>query len=105
MENGNCGYVLKPGFTLYEVCISLLLYKQYNNLFQGEVQSPSCKLQVHVISGHQIPKPDNALHGEIIDPLVEVHINGIPKDTKHFETRNIDNNGFNPVWNEVLWCC
>lgn len=40
---------------------------------------------------------------DIVDPYVEVSIKGTPKDTainKSQKTKVIDNNGFNPIWNE-----
>ena len=86
MENGNCGYVLKPEYMLNDKA----------------VRSPGVKLTVRIISGQQLPKPGGAEVGEVVDPFVAIHINGVPIDTAHYQTKTSIDNGFNPVWNEVL---
>ncbi|VDN33218.1 unnamed protein product [Gongylonema pulchrum] len=48
-----------------------------------------------------MPKPSSQ-GGEIIDPYVTAEIFGIPADCIKHRTRVIDDNGFNPVWNEVF---
>ncbi|KAJ4918285.1 hypothetical protein JOQ06_000176 [Pogonophryne albipinna] len=59
------------------------------------------RLSIQVISGQQIPKV-NQKEGSIVDPLVRVEIYGVPQDQAKEETSHINNNGFNPVWNETL---
>lgn len=54
-----------------------------------------------VISGQQLPKV-NQKEGSIVDPLVRVEVYGVPQDQVKEETSHINNNGFNPVWNETL---
>lgn len=55
-----------------------------------------------VVSGRQLPKPGGAQQGEIIDPYVVVSVNGVPADCKKAKsTKVIQDNGFNPVWNEA----
>ncbi|PKU32274.1 1-phosphatidylinositol -bisphosphate phosphodiesterase eta-1 [Limosa lapponica baueri] len=39
---------------------------------------------------------------QIIDPFVEVEIIGLPVDCCKDQTRVVDDNGFNPVWEETL---
>ncbi|XP_044525463.1 1-phosphatidylinositol 4,5-bisphosphate phosphodiesterase eta-1 [Gracilinanus agilis] len=46
------------------------------------------------------PVSDNGM--EIIDPFVEVEIIGLPVDCCKEQTRVVDDNGFNPVWEETL---
>ncbi|KAG7263448.1 hypothetical protein CRUP_005315, partial [Coryphaenoides rupestris] len=55
----------------------------------------------YVISGQQLPKVKQK-DGSIVDPLVRVEVYGVPRDTAKEETSHIQNNGFNPVWNETL---
>ncbi|KFO69702.1 1-phosphatidylinositol 4,5-bisphosphate phosphodiesterase delta-4, partial [Cuculus canorus] len=91
-QNGRCGYVLKPPFLRDE---------------EAE-QPPSCSpahrvcLFPQVISGQQLPKVANSKEGAVIDPLVRVEIHGVPIDQARQETKYIENNGFNPRWDETL---
>ncbi|XP_033474146.1 1-phosphatidylinositol 4,5-bisphosphate phosphodiesterase delta-4 isoform X1 [Epinephelus lanceolatus] len=68
-------------------------------VFVSIVQIYLCVYQV--ISGQQLPKV-NQKEGSIVDPLVRVEIYGVPQDHAKEETSHINNNGFNPVWNETL---
>ncbi|XP_030072890.1 1-phosphatidylinositol 4,5-bisphosphate phosphodiesterase eta-1 [Microcaecilia unicolor] len=95
--NGNCGYVLKP----QQMCKGML------NPFSNDPlpASPKKQLILKVISGQQLPKPPDSMlgdRGEIIDPFVEVEIIGLPVDCCKAQTRVVDDNGFNPVWEETL---
>ncbi|XP_077146820.1 1-phosphatidylinositol 4,5-bisphosphate phosphodiesterase eta-1 isoform X2 [Ranitomeya variabilis] len=95
--NGNCGYVLKP----QQMC------KGVFNPFSGDPlpASPKKQLILKVISGQQLPKPPDSMlgdRGEIIDPFVEVEIIGLSADCCKEQTRVVDDNGFNPVWEETL---
>ncbi|XP_038149403.1 1-phosphatidylinositol 4,5-bisphosphate phosphodiesterase eta-1-like isoform X5 [Cyprinodon tularosa] len=66
---------------------------------------PKKQLVLKIISGQQLPKPPDSMlgdRGEIIDPLVEVEIIGLPIDCCKEQTRVVDDNGFNPVWEETL---
>ena len=60
------------------------------------------RLILNVISASHLPKPGGAQKGEIIDPFVVVHLTG-PSIADSFEvrTRTVNDNGFNPVWNQV----
>ncbi|KAG9494181.1 hypothetical protein GDO78_001824 [Eleutherodactylus coqui] len=77
------------------------------NPFSGDPlpASPKKQLILKVISGQQLPKPPDSMlgdRGEIIDPYVEVEIIGLPVDCCKEQTRVVDDNGFNPVWEETL---
>ncbi|KAG2459013.1 PLCD4 phosphodiesterase, partial [Polypterus senegalus] len=94
-QNGRCGYVLKPAFM-----------RSMDSKFDpenpaGREDYRPLTLSVQVISGQQLPKVNNK-EGSIIDPLVRVEIHGVPMDQARQETKYIDNNGFNPSWNETL---
>uniref|UniRef100_A0AAY4C1D0 Phosphoinositide phospholipase C n=1 Tax=Denticeps clupeoides TaxID=299321 RepID=A0AAY4C1D0_9TELE len=94
-QNGSCGYILKPDF----------LRKPESNFDPERPQDfegyhPQ-RLLIRVISGQQLPKLSKK-EGSIVDPLVKVEIYGVPQDQAKQETRHIDNNGFNPIWNETL---
>ncbi|PIO32846.1 hypothetical protein AB205_0199940, partial [Aquarana catesbeiana] len=95
--NGNCGYVLKP----QQMCKGVI------NPFSGDPlpASPKKQLILKIISGQQLPKPPDSMlgdRGEIIDPYVEVEMIGLPVDCCKEQTRVVDDNGFNPVWEETL---
>ncbi|XP_077050729.1 1-phosphatidylinositol 4,5-bisphosphate phosphodiesterase eta-1 isoform X1 [Siphateles boraxobius] len=97
MENGGSGYVLKPG---------LMCKGAFNPLNDDPLPAnPKKQLVIKIISGQQLPKPPDSMlgdRGEIIDPFVEVEIIGLPVDCCKEQTRVVDDNGFNPVWEETL---
>ncbi|XP_030600308.1 1-phosphatidylinositol 4,5-bisphosphate phosphodiesterase eta-1 isoform X1 [Archocentrus centrarchus] len=97
MVNGGIGYVLKPP----PMC------KGTFNPFSDDPLPayPKKQLTLKIISGQQLPKPPDSMlgdRGEIIDPFVEVEIIGLPVDCCKEQTRVVDDNGFNPVWEETL---
>ncbi|XP_067275199.1 1-phosphatidylinositol 4,5-bisphosphate phosphodiesterase eta-1 isoform X2 [Pseudorasbora parva] len=97
MVNGGSGYVLKPG---------LMCKGAFNPLNPDPLPAnPKKQLVIKIISGQQLPKPPDSMlgdRGEIIDPFVEVEIIGLPVDCCKEQTRVVDDNGFNPVWEETL---
>ncbi|XP_066541402.1 1-phosphatidylinositol 4,5-bisphosphate phosphodiesterase eta-1 [Hoplias malabaricus] len=97
MVNGRIGYVLKPP----PMC------KGSFNPYSDDPlpANPKKQLVLKIISGQQLPKPPDSMlgdRGEIIDPFVEVEIIGLPVDCCKEQTRVVDDNGFNPVWEETL---
>ncbi|XP_048374857.1 1-phosphatidylinositol 4,5-bisphosphate phosphodiesterase eta-2 isoform X2 [Sphaerodactylus townsendi] len=95
--NGNCGYVLKPKC----MCQGVFNPNSEDPLF-GQMKK---QLVLRIISGQQLPKPRDSMlgdRGEIIDPFVEVEIIGLPVDCCKEQTRVVDDNGFNPMWEETL---
>ncbi|XP_060115029.1 1-phosphatidylinositol 4,5-bisphosphate phosphodiesterase eta-2 [Heteronotia binoei] len=95
--NGNCGYVLKPKC----MCQGVFNPNSEDPLL-GQMKK---QLVLKIISGQQLPKPRDSMlgdRGEIIDPFVEVEIIGLPVDCCKEQTRVVDDNGFNPMWEETL---
>ncbi|KAJ6669428.1 hypothetical protein lerEdw1_008237 [Lerista edwardsae] len=95
--NGNCGYILKP----QQLCKGTFSPYSADPL----PALPKKQLILKIISGQQLPKPPDSMlgdRGEIIDPFVEVEIIGLPVDCCQDQTRVVDDNGFNPVWEETL---
>ncbi|XP_060134212.1 1-phosphatidylinositol 4,5-bisphosphate phosphodiesterase delta-4 [Zootoca vivipara] len=95
-KNGRCGYVLKPSFM-----------KDPETAFspenpQSRENGSPLNIAIKIISGQQLPKMPNSKEGSIIDPLVRVEIHGVPADSAKQETKYIDDNGFNPQWNEAF---
>uniref|UniRef100_A0A3P9ALV5 Phosphoinositide phospholipase C n=1 Tax=Esox lucius TaxID=8010 RepID=A0A3P9ALV5_ESOLU len=95
--NGNCGYILKPK------CMN-------QGFFNPNLEDPlpgqkKTQLVLKIISGQQLPKPKDSMlgdRGEVIDPSVEVEIIGLPVDCCKQQTRVVDDNGFNPMWEETM---
>jgi len=107
VENGKCGYVLKP---------DVLRKPEYHfdptdvNL----VETNPILLEIQISSGHQLPRPSNDQRKEgknrgkqasvrkVPDtscPYVTASVHGVKADCKTFRTNSVSNNGFNPRWN------
>lgn len=93
LQNGGCGYVLKPEF--------LRIDEDFDPSNPPKDQYRE-NLIIKVISGQHIPKPDEDFEGEVIDPYVTVEIRGHPSDEAKQNTNYVHNNGFNPRWNETF---
>uniref|UniRef100_A0A3Q2FCQ5 Phosphoinositide phospholipase C n=1 Tax=Cyprinodon variegatus TaxID=28743 RepID=A0A3Q2FCQ5_CYPVA len=94
-QNGRCGYVLKPSFMRDSD-------RRFDpDLPQRRHDYQPVVLTIQVISGQQLPKV-NIKEDSIVDPLVRVEIHGVAMDQAKQETRYIENNGFNPLWNDTL---
>ncbi|KAM9436889.1 1-phosphatidylinositol 4,5-bisphosphate phosphodiesterase delta-1a isoform 2-T2 [Clarias gariepinus] len=94
LPNGKTGYVLKPEFmrkpdTKFDPI----------SLTQGSWLKTK-DLHVMVISAQQLPKLNIDKANSIVDPFVKVDVFGVPGDRKSAQTPYINNNGFNPMWNE-----
>ncbi|XP_062862701.1 1-phosphatidylinositol 4,5-bisphosphate phosphodiesterase delta-4 [Trichomycterus rosablanca] len=94
-QNNRCGYVLKPEI----LCKTELRFDPERPISHSDY----CPLDltIQVISGQQLPKVSKK-ECSIVDPLVRVEIYGVPQDQTQKETKYIENNGFNPHWNETL---
>uniref|UniRef100_A0A8C4EPW6 Phosphoinositide phospholipase C n=1 Tax=Dicentrarchus labrax TaxID=13489 RepID=A0A8C4EPW6_DICLA len=92
LQNGQCGYILKPPF----MCRPDTTFNP-ENVGGGPAHSPVL-LTVRVISAQQLPKPEWDKPSSIVDPQVWVEIHGVPIDNIKKKTHHVDNNGFNPRW-------
>ncbi len=91
LENGKCGYVLKPE---HMICPA--------DMLAPPVQSAGIRLVINVLAANHLPKPGGAQKGEIIDPFVVIHVSGpYAADNEEAKTRTVNDNGFNPIWNQV----
>ncbi|XP_055327367.1 1-phosphatidylinositol 4,5-bisphosphate phosphodiesterase gamma-1-like [Paramacrobiotus metropolitanus] len=90
MQNGKCGYVLQPAFMRNEN------YDPYNALTLKGIVEPIV-LSVTVVAGRHLLKSGKG----ISSPLVEVEVTGADYDCNKFRTDMINDNGFNPFWNET----
>uniref|UniRef100_A0A665UW92 Phosphoinositide phospholipase C n=1 Tax=Echeneis naucrates TaxID=173247 RepID=A0A665UW92_ECHNA len=94
LPNGFCGYILKPEFQ-----------RSFSSTFNPNKLTDGPWLQrkvfhIMIISAQQLPKLNKDKAKSIVDPLVRVEIHGVPTDNASKETHYIENNGFNPMWNE-----
>ncbi|KAM9844922.1 1-phosphatidylinositol 4,5-bisphosphate phosphodiesterase delta-1-like [Aulostomus maculatus] len=91
--NGKSGYILKPSYLRARAT-------EFDpiTLTRGDWLKPK-SLHVMVISAQQLPKVTKK-KSSIVDPLVKVQVLGVPADLTVKETSTVENNGFNPEWNE-----
>jgi phosphatidylinositol phospholipase C delta len=86
LQNNNFGYLLKPTLSVKPVV--------------------KVNLSITVLSAFYLPKPQNELKGEIVDPFVVVEFlscseRGGKTKSNVFKSEFITDNGFNPVWNDI----
>ncbi|KAI0207494.1 Inactive phospholipase C-like protein 1 [Lamellibrachia satsuma] len=93
LQNGGCGYVLKPAV----MCDEMAYFSaNTRDLIPGV--SPLI-LHIKVISGQRFPKPKGSgAKGDTIDPYVTVEIFGIPADCAEERTKTVQHNGLNPLF-------
>ncbi|XP_076043013.1 1-phosphatidylinositol 4,5-bisphosphate phosphodiesterase delta-4-like isoform X14 [Oratosquilla oratoria] len=114
-SNGNCGYVLKPDILIGK---EPFVHSQLENRIKSKFFSlrflrssvrfvghhfmrPQTKvLRVKIISGQHLPASEKK--GDITDPYIQLKVRGHPLDKQKQRTKTIKNNGFNPVFDEVL---
>uniref|UniRef100_A0A8D0KM13 Phosphoinositide phospholipase C n=1 Tax=Salvator merianae TaxID=96440 RepID=A0A8D0KM13_SALMN len=95
LQNGGCGYVLRPSIMREEVS-----YFSANT--KGIVPGVSPQvLHVKIISGQNFPKPKGACaKGDVIDPYVCLEVHGIPADCSEQRTKTVQQNSDNPIFDE-----
>jgi len=97
MQNGNCGFVLKPAFLNNPE-----IYNIHNTDNMGLIPGRK-KMKVHVqlISGQHLPNASDRQAGEIIEPYVKIRIHGHVTDMAEWQSKVVPKNGFNPIWQEI----
>ena len=81
-------------------------------------------MRIKIVSGQHLPKSEQRIKGDIIEPYVKVRVRGCPEDEDEYVTKvvpkvklnsrkwneinksskfvlSLSQNGFNPIWNEV----
>ncbi|KAJ8253784.1 hypothetical protein COCON_G00203960 [Conger conger] len=96
LQNGRCGYVLKPSF-LREPDSNF----NPENTGGGPGHVPTT-LSIRVLSAQQLPKLNTDKPNSIVDPQVWVEVHGVAIDTSREKTHRVNNNGFNPMWDCTL---
>ncbi|NXJ02765.1 PLCZ1 phosphodiesterase, partial [Psophia crepitans] len=93
LDNGGCGYILKPEFL-----------RNRNSTFTphtvGRYSNPM-SLSIMLISGHQLP-PSNLSKTNKADPLVQIEIYGVPEDQAKQKSSVIKSNALSPRWDETF---
>ncbi|NXY41607.1 PLCZ1 phosphodiesterase, partial [Ceuthmochares aereus] len=93
LDNGGCGYILKPDFL--RNCNSTFTPQNVGS--HGNPMS----LSIKVISGHQLP-PSSLSKTNKADPLVHVEIYGVPQDQAKRKTAVVKSNALSPRWEETF---
>lgn len=91
-DNGGCGFVLKP-----EILRNPLLGFNPNDV---KTMMNRKSVEIRVISALNLPQNDEILIQDISDPFVTVNIYGLKMDLAEKKTKAVQDNGFNPIWNE-----
>ncbi|XP_064011655.1 1-phosphatidylinositol 4,5-bisphosphate phosphodiesterase zeta-1 [Pogoniulus pusillus] len=93
LDNGGCGYILKPEF----------LRDRRSTFTPHNVgtHSQPVSLSVKLISGYQLP-PSNLSKTNKADPLVQIEIYGVPEDQTKRRSSVIKSNALNPRWDETF---
>jgi len=91
------GYILKPAPLLAPTQPSASHHPT-----QYESKPCRVKLDVHVISGQQLPRPKDYKPGQAVDPCVQVEMIYPNGQTTENRTRAVRDNEFNPMWDERL---
>ncbi|NXR25285.1 PLCZ1 phosphodiesterase, partial [Cinclus mexicanus] len=93
LDNGGCGYVLKPEFL-----------RDRNTTFTPRnvgAHSKPMSLSIRLISGHQLP-PSSMSKTNKADPMVQIEIYGVPEDQARKKSSVIKSNALCPKWNETF---
>ncbi|XP_052126651.1 1-phosphatidylinositol 4,5-bisphosphate phosphodiesterase zeta-1 [Frankliniella occidentalis] len=98
-DNGGCGFVLKPDYLRLPDCAKFSYTPTANCINQLHALKDRRRLlEIRVISGQHLPKPEGEGLTDILDPYVKVKIIGHPMDKRKRQTHVINDNGFNPRW-------
>ncbi|CAF2740797.1 unnamed protein product [Rotaria sp. Silwood2] len=103
IDNGGCGYVLKPN---YLINLEKSKYNPFDYLKQPLILSKDIneypqRLILTIISGQFLCRSSEKTD-DIPDPYVIISTHGILCDQQIKKTKFIENNGFNPIWNETF---
>ncbi|KAG0007071.1 Phospholipase C [Modicella reniformis] len=93
--NGHCGYVLKPAplrLGSGQICD--------HGKAPNFLKTYPVKVTLEIISAQQLPRPNESLSGDVTDPVCEVEVLVPGQSAIKFKTRHINDNGFNPLWEE-----
>ncbi|KAF9179609.1 Phospholipase C [Haplosporangium sp. Z 11] len=93
--NGRCGYVLKPESLRLrpgEIC--------NHDKAPSFMKSHPLDITLEIISAQQLPRPNETTSGDVVDPVCEIELLIPGQSAIKYKTRHVNDNGFNPVWQE-----
>uniref|UniRef100_A0A3Q2DRR5 Phosphoinositide phospholipase C n=1 Tax=Cyprinodon variegatus TaxID=28743 RepID=A0A3Q2DRR5_CYPVA len=89
LDNGGCGYVLKPAVLLHRERSFDPNSSQHHHLKEAQV----------VMYGSNLPSLEP---GKALNPFVRVEVHGIPSDSRTKNTHTVKNNSLSPHWNAEM---
>jgi Ca2+-dependent lipid-binding protein len=103
LDNGGCGYILKPKYLndIDQTKFNPFNYTTKPSRFSSNLDEHPQRLIITIISGQFIPR-SNGTTNDIPDPYVVISTHGISCDQQTKKTKFIENNGFDPMWNETF---
>ncbi|CAF1565253.1 unnamed protein product [Rotaria magnacalcarata] len=93
LDNGSCGYILKPDYLIDAEDTEFNPWNPEMNFDDPQI------LTITIISGQFLLRSDSKSK-DITDAYVKISTHGLPCDEQTHQTKVIDNNGFDPIWNE-----
>ena len=100
MDNGRCGYILRPEFMFKDG------YLPADRGGPAEIGGvSSLELTVTVVAARHLYRSGKDLLSNrrgLVSPHVEVEVIGAEYDSVKYRTRTISDNGLNPVWDETF---
>jgi hypothetical protein len=103
LDNGSCGYILKPN---YLIDIQKSSFNPFDYLTKPSkiskdiIEYPQ-RLILTIISAQFLSRSSETTD-DIPDPYVVISTHGISCDQQIHKTKFIEDNGFNPIWNETF---
>jgi phosphatidylinositol phospholipase C, gamma-1 len=91
MDNGRCGYILKPDIMM-DPAFNPFDHSTYSSKVDGVTMT------VQVLGARHLVKPVKG----IVSPFVEIEIIGTENDSTRYKTKMCPDNGFNPTWMDVV---
>eukprot|EP01054_Gregarina_sp_Poly1_P000877 Gregarina_sp_Poly_1__876@NODE_120_length_13597_cov_92_383592_g107_i0_p6_GENE_NODE_120_length_13597_cov_92_383592_g107_i0NODE_120_length_13597_cov_92_383592_g107_i0_p6_ORF_typecomplete_len291_score33_83PIPLCY/PF00387_19/9_3e13C2/PF00168_30/5_2e10_NODE_120_length_13597_cov_92_383592_g107_i076608532 len=106
VENGGCGYVLKPPLLRQQREIAWDPTNPLHGSHLREAEEIPIELSIKILAAKQLPIPWQAANHDhkmshpsgYVNPFVKVSIVGIPMDCDSRQTIAVTGNGFNPRW-------
>eukprot|EP01053_Blabericola_migrator_P001304 Blabericola_migrator_1__1303@NODE_133_length_13242_cov_100_720987_g17_i1_p4_GENE_NODE_133_length_13242_cov_100_720987_g17_i1NODE_133_length_13242_cov_100_720987_g17_i1_p4_ORF_typecomplete_len501_score71_08PIPLCX/PF00388_19/1_5e13PIPLCY/PF00387_19/6_7e11C2/PF00168_30/2_7e09_NODE_133_length_13242_cov_100_720987_g17_i11079012292 len=103
LENGNCGYVLKPAILRQDRDANWDPMDPLTGPMIRMAEEIPIELTLKVITARQLPIPwlatvEQNRPSQHVNPFVRASIVGIPIDCDSRQTNTVTGNGFNPRW-------
>ncbi|CAF4511274.1 unnamed protein product [Rotaria sp. Silwood1] len=95
LDNGGCGYILKPNYLINA-------HQTHYNPLNSQLNLDFPQILTLTIISAQFLSRSNLISRDIPDPYVCVSIHGLPCDRQSRKTKVIENNGLDPIWKETF---